>query len=100
MAFSLFRATALAALLTSAGTAQAATDVTFWHSMEGPLGERVAKHAQDFNASQSDYVVHASYKGNYGESLNSGSAALRADIPPVILQVCTHDPPPQWYASL
>ena len=87
MSFSLFRATALAALLTGAGTAQAATDVTFWHSMEGPLGERVAKLAQDFNASQSDYVVHAVYKGNYGESMNAGIAAFRAGNAPDILQV-------------
>lgn len=87
MAFPLFRTTALVALLTSAGMAQAATDITFWHSMEGPLGERVAKLAQDFNASQSDYVVHAVYKGNYGESMNAGIAAFRAGNAPDILQV-------------
>lgn len=81
------RLTVLAALLASGSVAQAATDITFWHSMEGPLGERVAKMAQDFNASQSDYVVHAVYKGNYGESMNAGIAAFRAGNAPDILQV-------------
>ncbi|TAN25632.1 MAG: sn-glycerol-3-phosphate ABC transporter substrate-binding protein UgpB [Castellaniella sp.] len=81
------RLTVLAALLASAGFAQAATDITFWHSMEGPLGERVTQIAKDFNASQSDYVVHAVYKGNYGESMNAGIAAFRAGNAPDILQV-------------
>ena len=87
MAFPLFRTTILTALLSSAGMAQAATDVTFWHSMEGPLGERVAKIAEDFNASQSDYVVTPVYKGAYGESMNAGIAAFRAGNAPDILQV-------------
>ncbi len=87
MAFSLFRTTVLAALLGSASLTQAATEVTFWHSMEGPLGERVAQLAQDFNASQSDYAVRAVYKGNYGESMNAGIAAFRAGNAPDILQV-------------
>jgi sn-glycerol 3-phosphate transport system substrate-binding protein len=87
MTYSIPRLTALAVLLASTGAAQAATDITFWHSMEGPLGERVAKIAQDFNASQSDYVVHAVYKGNYGESMNAGIAAFRAGNAPDILQV-------------
>ncbi|CAM5181662.1 sn-glycerol-3-phosphate-binding periplasmic protein UgpB OS=Castellaniella defragrans OX=75697 GN=HNR28_002824 PE=3 SV=1 [Castellaniella defragrans] len=87
MTHSIHRLTVMAVLLASAGAAQAATDITFWHSMEGPLGERVAKIAQDFNASQSDYVVHAVYKGNYGESMNAGIAAFRAGNAPDILQV-------------
>ncbi|HEX7388238.1 MAG TPA: sn-glycerol-3-phosphate ABC transporter substrate-binding protein UgpB [Castellaniella sp.] len=87
MTRSIPRLTVLAVLMASAGVAQAATDITFWHSMEGPLGERVAKIAQDFNASQSDYVVHAIYKGNYGESMNAGIAAFRAGNAPDILQV-------------
>ncbi len=83
----LSRITVLAALLSGAGLAQAATDITFWHSMEGPLGERVAALAKDFNASQPDYVVHAVYKGSYGESMNAGIAAFRAGNAPDILQV-------------
>ncbi|WP_417251214.1 sn-glycerol-3-phosphate ABC transporter substrate-binding protein UgpB [Castellaniella sp.] len=87
MAFRISRLTMLAALLASAGVANAATDITFWHSMEGPLGERVDAIAKDFNASQSDYVVHAVYKGAYGESMNAGIAAFRAGNAPDILQV-------------
>lgn len=80
-------ALALAAILASAGSAHAATDITFWHSMEGPLGERVGALAAAFNSSQSDYVVHAVYKGAYGESMNAGIAAFRAGNAPDILQV-------------
>ncbi|MFT0531758.1 sn-glycerol-3-phosphate ABC transporter substrate-binding protein UgpB [Castellaniella hirudinis] len=87
MAFPFTRTTVLAALLAAMGTAQAATDITFWHSMEGPLGERVDAIAKDFNASQSDYVVHPVYKGAYGESMNAGIAAFRAGNAPDILQV-------------
>ncbi|CAM5791771.1 sn-glycerol-3-phosphate ABC transporter substrate-binding protein UgpB [Castellaniella caeni] len=87
MASSLSRMTVLAALLASASVAQAATDITFWHSMEGPLGERVDAMAKAFNASQSDYVVHPVYKGAYGESMNAGIAAFRAGNAPDILQV-------------
>src|SRR5574337_1217552 len=87
MASTLSRMTVLAALITSTGLAQAATDITFWHSMEGPLGERVDAIAQAFNRSQSDYVVHAVYKGAYAESMNAGIAAFRAGNAPDILRV-------------
>lgn len=87
MRISIFRLTALAALLAGAGVTHAATNITFWHSMQGPLGERVQKIAQEFNDSQSDYVVHTVYKGSYGESMNAGIAAFRAGNAPDILQV-------------
>ncbi|MBY6346146.1 sn-glycerol-3-phosphate ABC transporter substrate-binding protein UgpB [Providencia rettgeri] len=80
-------ALSLAGLIVSIGTAQAATEIQFWHSMEGALGERVNALVKDFNASQSDYQVKASYKGNYGESMNAGVAAFRAGNAPDILQV-------------
>src|SRR5690606_32420222 len=65
----------------------AATDINFWHSMQGALGERVNTLVDEFNKSQSDYVVHAIYKGAYGESMNAGIAAFRAGNAPDILQV-------------
>ncbi|GHC35697.1 ABC transporter substrate-binding protein [Alcaligenes pakistanensis] len=80
-------ALSLAGLIASIGTAHAATEIQFWHSMEGALGERVNALVKDFNASQSDYQVKASYKGNYGESMNAGVAAFRAGNAPDILQV-------------
>ncbi|WP_341666600.1 sn-glycerol-3-phosphate ABC transporter substrate-binding protein UgpB [Alcaligenes sp. SDU_A2] len=80
-------ALSLAGLIASIGTAQAATEIQFWHSMEGALGERVNALVDDFNKSQSDYQVKPSYKGAYGESMNAGIAAFRAGNAPDILQV-------------
>lgn len=80
-------ALSLAGIIASMGTAHAATDINFWHSMQGALGERVNALVDDFNKSQSDYVVHAIYKGTYGESMNAGIAAFRGGEAPDILQV-------------
>lgn len=80
-------ALSLAGLIASIGTAHAATEIQFWHSMEGALGDRVNKLVDEFNKSQSDYQVKASYKGPYGESMNAGVAAFRAGNAPDILQV-------------
>ncbi len=76
----------LAGILASA-PALAATDIQFWHSMEGALGERVNELVKAFNDKQSDYRVQAVYKGNYGESMNAGIAAFRGGNAPDILQV-------------
>jgi len=46
-----------------AGSAHAATDIQWWHSMTGALGDRVNEIATKFNASQSDYKVVPVYKG-------------------------------------
>src|SRR3546814_2478777 len=54
--------------------------------MQGALGERVNGLVDEFNKSQSDYVIHAIYKGTYGESMNAGIAAFRAGNAPDILQ--------------
>ncbi|MGP1615917.1 MAG: sn-glycerol-3-phosphate ABC transporter substrate-binding protein UgpB, partial [Pollutimonas bauzanensis] len=80
-------ALSLAGVIAGLGTANAATDINFWHSMEGALGDRVNSLVGEFNKSQSDYVVHAIYKGTYGESMNAGIAAFRSGNAPDILQV-------------
>lgn len=80
-------ALSLAGAIAGMGAAQAATEITFWHSMEGALGERVNELVDGFNKSQQDYVVNAIYKGTYGESMNAGIAAFRAGNAPDILQV-------------
>ena len=67
--------------------AMAQTEVQFWHAFTGRLGELVAAQVEEFNASQSDYVVVQSHKGNYSETLNSGIAAFRAREQPHILMV-------------
>lgn len=78
-----------AAIMTAfaATSANAATDIQFWHSMEGALGERVNELVEEFNKANPDYRVNAVYKGNYGESMNAGIAAFRAGNAPDILQV-------------
>ncbi len=80
-------ALSLTGIIASMGTAHAATDIQFWHSMEGALGDRVNSLVGEFNKSQSDYVIHAVYKGAYGESMNAGIAAFRSGNAPDILQV-------------
>jgi sn-glycerol 3-phosphate transport system substrate-binding protein len=67
--------------------AMAETEVQFWHAFTGRLGELVKAQVADFNASQSDYVVVESHKGNYSETLNAGIAAFRAQEQPHILMV-------------
>ena len=68
-------------------SACAQTEIEFWHAFTGRLGELVAEQVETFNASQGDYTVVASHKGNYSETLNAGIAAFRAGEQPDILMV-------------
>ena len=68
-------------------SALAATEVQWWHAMGGVNGERVNKIAADFNATQSDYKIVPSYKGNYTETMTAAIAAFRAKEQPHIVQV-------------
>lgn len=79
-----FLATALA---TTSLPLAAATEIQWWHAFTGRLGELLAEQVEAFNASQSDYTVVASHKGNYSETLNAGIAAFRAEEQPHILMV-------------
>ena len=67
--------------------ASAATEIQWWHAFTGRLGDILAKQVETFNASQSDYTVVGSHKGNYSETLNAGIAAFRAGQQPHILMV-------------
>lgn len=78
---------AAAAVLGSAQSAMAQTEVEFWHAFTGRLGELVAEQVETFNSSQSDYTIVATHKGNYSETLNAGIAAFRAGEQPDILMV-------------
>jgi sn-glycerol 3-phosphate transport system substrate-binding protein len=71
----------------TAGSANAVTEIQWWHAHGGALGERVNEIADNFNRSQSDYKVIATYKGNYSETMTAGIAAFRAKKQPHILQV-------------
>jgi sn-glycerol 3-phosphate transport system substrate-binding protein len=81
------QAAAVAAALALAGSAQAQTEVQWWHSMTGGLNEWVNDQAKQFNASQKDYKVVPTFKGNYDESMTAAMAAFRAGNAPHILQV-------------
>jgi sn-glycerol 3-phosphate transport system substrate-binding protein len=70
-----------------AAPAWAQTEIQWWHSMGGALGEWVNDHAKDFNASQSNYKVVPTFKGSYDESMTAAIAAFRAGNAPHILQV-------------
>jgi sn-glycerol 3-phosphate transport system substrate-binding protein len=80
-------ALALAAAALFAPGAQAQTEIQWWHSMGGALGEAVNDLAGKFNASQKDYKLVPVYKGQYPVSMTAAIAAFRAGNPPHILQV-------------
>ncbi|WP_305857676.1 sn-glycerol-3-phosphate ABC transporter substrate-binding protein UgpB [Balneatrix alpica] len=70
-----------------ASTSFAATEIEWWHAMGGELGEKLTQIAENFNASQSDYVVKPVFKGNYTETMTAAIAAFRAKQQPHIVQV-------------
>ncbi len=65
----------------------AATDIMWWHAMSGQLGKQVEKLAAEFNASQTDYRIVPSYKGNYTETVTAAIFAFRSRSQPAIVQV-------------
>jgi sn-glycerol 3-phosphate transport system substrate-binding protein len=71
----------------SVTTAQAITEINWWHAHGGRLGEKVNAIADGFNKSQGEYKVVATYKGNYADTMTAGIAAFRSKNPPHILQV-------------
>lgn len=82
-----FLATTVAAATLWSVPAMAATEIQWWHAFTGRLGELLAEQVDKFNASQSDFKVVGTHKGNYSETLNAGIAAFRAGEQPHILMV-------------
>jgi sn-glycerol 3-phosphate transport system substrate-binding protein len=78
---------ALALGLATSTSAFAQTEIQWWHAMTGANNDVVNRLAEEFNASQKDYKVVVSYKGQYADTLNAGIAAFRAGNAPHILQV-------------
>jgi sn-glycerol 3-phosphate transport system substrate-binding protein len=78
---------AAALALTFASPAHAVTDIMWWHAMSGELGRQLEKLATDFNASQSEYRIVPSYKGNYSETVTAAIFAFRSRSQPAIVQV-------------
>ncbi len=70
----------MVAALASAGlfstSALAQTEIQWWHSMGGALGEALNGLATKFNDSQKDYKVVPVYKGSYPESMTAAIAAV------------------------
>ena len=80
----------LATALLAAGctlSAQAQTEIHFWHSMPGAIGEWVNDLAKEYNATQTAYKVVPTFKGGYEESFTSFVAAYRAGSAPHLIQV-------------
>ncbi|MFY7907162.1 MAG: sn-glycerol-3-phosphate ABC transporter substrate-binding protein, partial [Burkholderiaceae bacterium] len=67
--------------------AMAQTEIQWWHSMSGQLGEWINGLAKGFNDSQKDYKVVPVFKGTYPESFAAAIAAFRAGNAPHVLQV-------------
>ena len=87
---SAFRYAALVAAaiaLAAASPAYAVTEIAWWHAMSGQLGRQLEKLATDFNASQSDFRIVPSYKGNYTETVTAAIFAFRSRGQPAIVQV-------------
>ena len=85
--FRFLRLAAAAAVVAFASPAQAVTDIMWWHAMSGELGRQLDKLAADFNASQSEYRIVPSYKGNYTETVTAAIFAFRSRSQPAIVQV-------------
>ncbi len=78
---------AAALALAFALPAQAQTEIQWWHSMTAVNNEWVTDLAKNFNASQKEYKIVPTYKGQYDESMTAAIAAFRAGNAPHILQV-------------
>ncbi|WP_019222173.1 sn-glycerol-3-phosphate ABC transporter substrate-binding protein UgpB [Bartonella rattaustraliani] len=65
----------------------ARTTISFWHSMSGELGKQTEHLINDFNASQSEYKVVPSFRGEYEEGMISLISAFRGKQQPVLAQV-------------
>jgi len=85
--FRLPRLLAATALFAFAASAQAVTEIQFWHAMTGANNDRINDFAKKFNESQKDYKVNAVFKGSYPEAMAAAIAAYRAGSAPAILQV-------------
>ena len=68
-------------------SAQAQTEIQWWHSMTGGLNDWVLDLANGFNSSQKEYKIVPTYKGTYDETMPAAVAAFRAGNAPHILQV-------------
>src|SRR5260370_14677658 len=78
---------AVAAVVAVGSAGQGVKEIMWWQAMSGELGRQLEKLATDFNASQSDYKIVPSYKGNYTETVTAAIFAFRSRSQPAIVQV-------------
>jgi len=71
----------------SPATAQQRTEIQMWMGLTGQAGELLTKYTSEFNASQTEYRVVTSFKGQYPEQRAAAVAAYRAGAPPHIMQM-------------
>lgn len=72
----------------SVSAVAAPLEIQWWHAMTAANGERVNEIVDQFNASQSEYKVVATFKSNdYTELMNQTIAAYRGGNAPHITQV-------------
>jgi hypothetical protein len=76
------------------GTAHAATEIQWWHSMTAVNNEWVNDLAKQFNESQKDYKVVPTFKGVYDESMTAAIAAFRSGNAPTSCRCLKWAPPP------
>jgi sn-glycerol 3-phosphate transport system substrate-binding protein len=67
--------------------AQQRTEIQMWMGLTGQGGELLTRFANEFNASQNEFRVVASFKGQYPEQRAAAVAAYRAGNPPHIMQM-------------
>ncbi|MEL6148692.1 MAG: ABC transporter substrate-binding protein [Chloroflexota bacterium] len=84
-AVSLMLVLAAVAIVPGVG-AQDAIEIQFWHAMGGGLGEAVDAIVADFNASQDEIVVTATFQGSYDDTYNALLAAFETGTEPNIVQ--------------
>ncbi|MEG0000291.1 MAG: sn-glycerol-3-phosphate ABC transporter substrate-binding protein UgpB [Comamonas sp.] len=76
-----------AAIAATCVSAQAQTEIQWWHSMTAVNNEWVNDLAKQFNESQKEYKIVPTFKGVYDESMTAAIAAFRSGNAPHILQV-------------
>jgi len=63
------------------------TKLSWWHAMGGNLGETVDSLAKQFNEQSDSVQVETSYKGDYNETLNAVTSAVKSGQAPELAQI-------------
>jgi sn-glycerol 3-phosphate transport system substrate-binding protein len=80
-----FKLAAVAALLSCAGSAQAA-NIEFWYGNTGNVETAIKAQCDAFNAAQSEHQVNCVGQGSYEVGMQKAIAAYRAKNHPVLIQ--------------